>query len=146
MMIILRLILKKDNKILLITRSPTNKIWASHWHCVTRNIEAGESPKEAIIREAAEEVGLKLKGLALENTVFCIEKDYFDSMKKFYALELFFVSDLGDHQEPTNLEPSKQDSLGWFDPYKLPEPMIPGVAFGIKSYFNNQRYVEFRNV
>lgn len=113
---------------------------------MTGSIEAGESPKEAIIREAEEEIGIKLQDVALETTVFLIEKDYFDSMKKFYALELFFVSDLGDDQEPTNLEPSKQDSLRWFDPYKLPEPMIPGVAFGIKSYFNNQRYVEFRNV
>jgi 8-oxo-dGTP diphosphatase len=146
MMIIPHLILRKDSKILLTRRSPTNKIWASHWHCVTGSIEAGESPKEAIIREAKEEIGIKLQDVTLETTVFLIEKDYFNSMKKFYALELFFVSDLGDDQEPTNLEPSKQDSLGWFDPYKLPEPMIPGIAFGIKSYFNNQRYVEFRNV
>ena len=67
-------------------------------------------------------------------------------MKKFYGLELFFVSDLGDTQEPTILEPAKHHSLGWFDPYKLPEPMIPRVALGIKSYLNNQRYIEFRNV
>jgi hypothetical protein len=59
---------------------------------------------------------------------------------------LFFVSHLSSDQEPINLEPSKQDSLGWFDPYELPQPIIPGVAFGIKSYFNNQRYAEFRNV
>ncbi|WPY00705.1 NUDIX domain-containing protein [Candidatus Trichorickettsia mobilis] len=113
---------------------------------MTGGIEVGESPKEAIIREAEEEVGLKIKDVTLETTVFLIEKDYFDPMKKFYALELFFVSHLDDDQEPINLEPLKQDFLRWFDPYKLPEPMIPGVGFGIKSYFNNQRYVEFRNV
>jgi 8-oxo-dGTP pyrophosphatase MutT (NUDIX family) len=146
MIIIPHLILRKDSKILLTRRSKTNKIWASHWHCVTGSIEAGESPKEAIMREAEEEIGIKLKDATLETTVFLIEKDYFDAMKKFYALELFVVSDLGDAQDPINLEPSKQDFLGLFDPYKLPEPMIPGVAFGIKSYFNNQLYVEFRNV
>ncbi len=145
MMIIPHLILKKDDKILLTRRSPTNKIWASHWHCVTGSIEAGESPKEAIIREAEEEIGIKLQDVTLETTVFLIEKDYFHPLKKFYALELFFVSHLDDDQEPINLEPSKQDSLGWFDPYKLPKPMIPGVAFGIESYFNNRHYVEFRN-
>ena len=102
MMIIPHLILRKDSKILLTRRSKTNKIWASHWHCVTGSIEAGESPKEAIMREAEEEIGIKLKNTTLETTVFLIEKDYFDSMKKFYALELFFVSDLGDAQEPTN--------------------------------------------
>jgi 8-oxo-dGTP pyrophosphatase MutT (NUDIX family) len=146
MMIIPHLILKKDGRILLTRRSPTNKIWASRWHCVTGSIEAGESPKEAIIREAEEEVGLKIKDVSLETTVFLIEKDYFDPLRKFHALELFFVSHLSSDQEPINLEPSKQDSLGWFDPYELPQPIIPGVAFGIKSYFNNQRYAEFRNV
>jgi len=146
MMIILHLILKKDSRILLTRRTPTNKIWSSHWHCVTGSIEAAESPKEAIIREAEEEVGLKITDVTLETTVFLIEKDYFDYTKKFYALELFFVSHLDDGQEPIILEPSKHDSLGWFNPYELPEPMIPAVAFGIKSYFNNQRYVEFQNI
>jgi 8-oxo-dGTP pyrophosphatase MutT (NUDIX family) len=146
MIIIPHLILKKDSKILLTRRSPTNKIWASHWHCVTGSIESGESPKEGIIREAEEEVGLKIKDVTLGTTVFLIEKDYFDPLKKFYGLELFFVSHLDDGQEPINLESLKHDSLGWFDPYKLPEPMIPGVGFGIKSYFDNQHYVEFRNV
>jgi hypothetical protein len=52
---------------------------------------------------------------------------------------------LSDDQKSTNLEPLKQDSLDWFDPYELPKPIIPGVSFGIKSYFSNQRYAEFRN-
>ncbi|MDP2193848.1 MAG: NUDIX domain-containing protein [Alphaproteobacteria bacterium] len=145
MLIVPHLILMKDSKILLSRRSSTNKIWHSHWHCVTGSIEHGESPKEAIIREAEEEVGLKLKDVSLGTTVFLIEKDYFDPLKKFYGLELFFVCHLDDGQEPRNLEPLKQDSLGWFDPDKLPEPMIPGVRFGINSYFNHQKYVEFRN-
>lgn len=146
MMIIPHLILRKDGRILLTRRSSTNKIWSSHWHCVTGSIETCESPREAIIRETKEEVGIKIKDIALETTIFLVEKDYFDPLRKFYALELFFVSHLSHDQEPINLEPSKQDSMGWFDPYTLPEPMIPGVAFGIKSYFNNQRYVELRNV
>jgi len=50
MMIIPHLILKKDSRILLTRRTQTNKIWSSHWHCVTGSIEAAESPKEAIIR------------------------------------------------------------------------------------------------
>ena len=145
MMIIPHLILKKDGKILLTRRSPTNKIWPGHWHCITGSIETGESPREAIIREAEEEVGIKIKGINLETIIFLVEKDYFDPLKKFYALELFFVSHLSDDQKPTNLEPLKQDSLDWFDPYELPKPIIPGVSFGIKSYFSNQRYAEFRN-
>ena len=51
-------------------------------------------------------------------------------------------------QEPVAFEMMMENdlSLGWFDPYKGTESMISGVDFGIKSYFNNQHYVEFRNV
>jgi len=146
MIIIPHLILKKDEKILLIRRSPSNKIWSSHWHCVTGGIESGESPKEAILREAQEEIGLHIKKIHLGTTVFLIDKDYFNIKNKYYGLELFFVSACESDQVPQISEPSKHDSIGWFDPYDLPSPMIPGVAFGIKSYLNNIRYGEFRNV
>lgn len=145
MMVIPHLILKKEGRIFLTRRSSTNKIWSGHWHCVTGSIEPGESPREAIIREAEEEIGIKISDIDLETVVFLREKDYFDPLKKFQALELFFVHHLSDEQQPINLEPSKQDALGWFEPYNLPKPMIPGVAFGIKRYFDSQRYAEFRN-
>lgn len=66
--------------------------------------------------------------------------------KLFYGLELFFVSDLRGDQNPINCEPLKQDALGWFDIDSLPQPFIPGVAFGLKSYFDNQNYAEFYHV
>jgi 8-oxo-dGTP pyrophosphatase MutT (NUDIX family) len=113
---------------------------------VTGTIEKGESPKEAIIREAEEEIGIKLEEVSLVTTIFLIEKDYFDPLKKFYALELFFVCNLGANQNPINMEPLKQDAMDWFEPDNLPTPMIPGVAFGLRSYFNNLNYAEFCNV
>jgi 8-oxo-dGTP diphosphatase len=152
MMIIPHLILKRGDKILLTKRSATNKIWSGHWHCVTGGIEEGESPKEAIIREAKEEIGIDIdiKNARLGTTVFLVQKDYFNQSKKFYALELFFVSNLDSYldneQRPANLEPLKQDDMKWFSPDNLPKPMIPGVDFGIKSYFKNQNYVEFYNL
>jgi 8-oxo-dGTP diphosphatase len=57
MIIVSHLILKKGNRILLTRRAPTKKIWAGHWNCVTMGIEGGKSPREAIIREAEEEIG-----------------------------------------------------------------------------------------
>jgi len=145
MLIVPHLILKKDGKILLIKRSKSSKIWSGNWHCVTGKIENNESPKEAIIRETKEEIGVTLDKIDLGVTVFLIEKDYFDSSKEFYGLELFFVSDLPDGQVPKNIEPLKQDAIGWFDPSELPMPIIPGVKFGIESHVKGLNYAELRN-
>lgn len=40
--------------------------WAAYAYCVTGSMEAGESPREALICEAEEEVGLKLQDAILE--------------------------------------------------------------------------------
>lgn len=109
MMIIPHLILKKNNQILLTRRAAAQKIWAGHWHCVTGTVEKGELPKDAIIRETEEEVGIKLQEVNLVTTIFLIEKDCFDPLKKFYALELFFVGNLIDDQNPINY-PTKRFS------------------------------------
>jgi ADP-ribose pyrophosphatase YjhB (NUDIX family) len=139
------LIVKKNDKILLIKRSASSKTWSSHWHCVCGGIEDGESAREAIIREAAEEIGLKIEDVSLETTVFFITKDLDEPTEPYESVELFFVANLKEDQEPVNSEPLKQDALDWFDPHNLPEPMIPVVAFGIQAYLNNERYAEFRS-
>lgn len=88
--------MQKDNKILLTKRAPTQKLWPNHWHCVTGSIEKQESPKQAIIREAYEEISVRLEEVNLATTVFIVQPDYFDPCEKFYGLELFFISDLTD--------------------------------------------------
>ncbi len=145
MLVVPHLILKNEDKFLLTRRSSAKKIWPNHWHCVSGSIEKGESPQEAIIREAEEEIGLKIKEVKLVTTMFIVENDYFNSANKYYGVELFFLADLPYDQEPINAEPLKQDAMDWFYIDKLPSPMIPGVKFGLESYFNNLNYVEFRN-
>lgn len=144
-LIVPHLILKNNDQVLLIRRSNSAKIWPGRWHYVTGKIEDTESPKETIIREAEEEIGIKLKEVCLGTTIFLIEKDCFDPSKKFYGLELFFIANLAKEDNPNILEPLKHDRMDWFSPSSLPEPIVPGVEFGIKSYFNNQRYAEFCN-
>lgn len=110
---------------------------------MTGSIENGESPRDTIFREVEEEIGITPQNSILNTTVFLTEKDYFAPLQKFYGLELFFVSYLRGDQNPINCEPLKQDALGWFDIDSLPQPFIPGVAFGLKSYFDNQNDAEF---
>ncbi|WP_461206150.1 NUDIX hydrolase [Clostridium sp. DL1XJH146] len=53
-------IIVKDEKILIIKRSSNDKIGADTWECVGGKIEFGEDLEEALMREVKEEVGLTI--------------------------------------------------------------------------------------
>jgi len=53
------IIIEKDNKILMIDRVNFPYGWA----CPAGHIDEDETPKEAVLREAKEEIGLKVKNL-----------------------------------------------------------------------------------
>lgn len=134
MLVIPHLILTREGKILLTRRASTKTLWPNHWHCVTGTVETGESPKQAIIREAYEEIGITLDSVTLAITAYLDERSFFEWDKRFYGLELFFWAHCPDDQDPYNAEPHKQDAIGWFDPRNLPSPMIPGVTLGIEAF------------
>lgn len=145
MLIIPHLILRKESQFFLTRRAPTQRIWANHWHCVTGKIEEGETPRQAIIREAWEEVRLRLSDVRLVTTLSLDESSILNPGKRFYGLELFFLADLPTDQTPVNAEPLKQDAMDWFSSDALPDPMIPGVQFGLECFGKNLNYAEFRN-
>jgi len=144
MQVIPHLIFIRNNKVLLLKRSKSQKIWPGHWHCVTGSIEKGETPSEAIIREAKEEIGLEIKSPELVSVVSSSDKDFFDDQKTFYGLEMYFLS--SSDQNPVNLEPHKHDSMDWFEITNLPNPMIPVVKFGIECFMKKKIYSEFKNL
>jgi len=143
MIVIPYLIFLRDNKILLLWRADAQKIWAKHWHCVSGSIEEGETPCEAIVREAKEEIGLKITTLELVSVVSLSENSLLEDNKKFYSVEMYFLTMA--NQEPVNIEPHKHDAMDWFEITNLPHPMIPGVKFGIESFMKKKNYSEFKN-
>ena len=88
--VIPHLIFLRGDKILLLRRSKTQKIWPGHWHCVTGAIEKDETPSEAIVRETKEEIGLDIKTPKLVAVISSSDKDFFDAQKIFYGLEMYF--------------------------------------------------------
>ena len=143
--IVPHLILLSSDKqnVLLIKRAQNHKLWAGHWHCVAGKIEDGESPRDAIVREAFEEIGLVISEPVLKCTVSARTIDYFDNCSIFESTQLFFMAELPHNQTPVNMEPQKHEDIGWFAITDLPQPMIPVVDFGLQAFQNNQYYAEF---
>lgn len=146
MLVIPHLILRKKDKILLTRRAKEAKLWAGHWHCVCGKIEHGETPREAIIREAYEEIAITPNSPKLVTTISLAENSILSQGTIFYAVELFFLSELFEDQEPYNNEPLKQDAMEWFSLTELPYPIIPVVKFGLQSFLKGDNYEEFKNV
>jgi 8-oxo-dGTP diphosphatase len=139
------LILRNEEKIFLSRRASTQKFYPNLWHCVCGTVEEGESPLEAIIREAQEEIGIHLQQPPkLVTTIYLKEPSFINSPEPFYALELFFLADLPKNQTPHNQEPHKQDAIDWFCITKLPKPIVPVIELGIECFLAGEVYRELR--
>lgn len=137
------LIIMRDQKILLLRRADWAPLFPGYWHGPTGKIEEGETPKQTIIREAFEEVGLQ--GNPQLGTVVAVRARNFKNPDLIWKdVSLFFV--LTDFEgEPVNKEPRLHDAMEWFDINHLPDPMIPAVKFGIGQYVKGETYGEYRN-
>ncbi len=135
------LIVLRGEKILLLRRAKWAPIWPDYWHCPTGSVEEHESPRETIIREAYEEVGLKVKPEL--GTVISVKARQFINPDLMYRdVSLFFV--VKDFEgEPFNKEPRLHTAMEWFDLTELPEPIIPVIKLGIESYRKGLSYAEF---
>ena len=142
--IIPHLIIKKNNEILLLKRAVNQRIWGDHWHCVTGTIELGETPQQAIAREAKEEVGIDITEPELVTTLSVDQNSILNLGERFRSLELFFLYQLQDNDIPTNVEPDKHSSLEWFSIDNLPQKMIPHVQLGINNFTIKRQYGEYR--
>ena len=135
------LIIIRDQKILLLRRADWAPLFPSYWHVPTGKIETGESPKQTIVREAFEEVGLTINP-DLGTVVAGKAPSYENPDLIWRDVSLFFV--IKDFEgEPINKEPRLHDVMEWFDVNHLPEPIIPVVKVGIEQYLKNEIYGEF---
>lgn len=143
--IIAHLIIKQDDKILLLKRAINNKPWGDHWHCITGKIEIGESPMEAIIREAKEEIGIDIKQPELVTTLSVNQNSILNPGTKFYSLELFFFYNLQHDEIPINAEPDKHSHIALFNIDQLPSKIIPHVRSAIENFNLNKNYDEYKS-
>lgn len=113
------LILKNENKILLIRRFQTG-IDDGLYGCAGGGIDGNESITQAIIREACEELGIKLKKEHL-TIVHVLHRKH----SQGYESIGFHILATAWEGEPQNMEPHKCDDLVWVELENLPQNTQP---------------------
>jgi len=131
------LLLDKDNKVLLLHRSPSNTM-PNHYGLVGGKVEFGEKPQDAAIREAQEEVGVILKREDLE-----FVNVYYGTttIGKCNCVVFTYVA-RSWQGTPTNLEPEKHTAMAWWPRDQLPAPLLRIHKPILEAYKNGVRYIE----
>ena len=121
-------IFRRDDKILLMRRANTG-YEDGKYSLPSGHIEAGEFPDAAAIREAQEEVGVKIQDLRFKQVLYSDDN---------YVC--FFFETTKWDGEIRNCEEDKCDDLQWFRLEILPENLTPEVKIALKNYRNRQLY------
>jgi len=125
----------QDNKILLLRRFNTG-FRDGEYSVPAGHLDGGETVKAAAIREAEEEVGIKLKvdDLTFSSVMHRIEGD---------ERVDFFVHVHTWQGEPFNAEPDKCDDLCWVNLNQLPANTVPYVRQALENHLNGVQFDEY---
>ncbi len=105
-------------------------------------LHEGETPLQAVIREASEEVNVTLKVQDLKLAHVMYRKHTQPDGYYFYQQDLFFVANqfTGIVQ---NLEPHKADDVRFFNLEDLPENLSPFIQQAVNCLLSEVQYSEF---
>lgn len=115
-------LLVRDGKVLLAHRHPARQWYPDCWDLLGGHVEPGETPREALIRECREEIGVDVTELRPADPPF---------EDPTLVVSTFLVT--AWEGEPTNQAPDEHDDLRWFAPDELGDLVLadPGYAGGI---------------
>jgi 8-oxo-dGTP diphosphatase len=125
----------RDGRLLLGLRS-AKKHGPGTWGLPGGRFELMERADEAIIRELAEELGLKIRPQDL--SLLALTDDPSPEAGTHH-LHITFKVDIGA-QEPVNAEPTDCDEIRWFPLGELPEPIFPPHAKIFATINSGQAY------
>jgi 8-oxo-dGTP diphosphatase len=129
------LLLVRDERILLTRRFNTG--WRDgEYSLVSGHLDAGESIRTTVCREAKEEAGIDIDPADLK---FAHVMQHYESAEYF---DLYFTAaEWGG--EPSNCEPATCDDVRWFSLKELPDNLVPNVRQAIKAYMSGEYFSEF---
>lgn len=129
------LVLAREGELLMLLRQNTGYM-DGHWGLVAGHVDAGETFREAMAREAREEAGLSLTPDALHLTHIMHRNS--DSER----VSLFFTTE-ATTDEPRNMEPDKCAALVWQPRAALPDATIPYIRAALGHIAEGRQYSEF---
>ena len=129
------LVLQRDNEVLLMKRKNTG-FKDGMYSLVAGHVDEGENYKQAMVREAKEEAGIKIDKKELETLTVMHRK----SEGRTYV-DIFFKTQSweGDIE---NREPEKCSELSWYETDDLPENTVYYVEKVLKGLNNGMNYQE----
>lgn len=124
----------KEGKTLLTQR--TGSHGAGAYGSLGGHVEFGETPIEAVTREAREELGIEIGNVKFVSCTNMIKygKHYVD---------ISFVAEILSG-EPTIMEPDKIASVGWYPLNNLPTPLFEPVRIVLSALGGTQIYFEIK--
>lgn len=129
-------VLRKDNSILMVQRSPHAKFAPEHFSLIGGSVEKDESFTQAIAREALEEVGVTVNPADLN----FVHTFYRKGVEHELVACVFECTKW--EGEPYNCEPTKHSALSWVSIDELPEKVIPAHRAVLKLIQDGCRYSE----
>lgn len=130
------LLLKRDNKILLMRRC--NSGWRDGEYTLPAgHYDGGEAIREAMVREAREELNITVTPENLD----CIHVMH--QMDDSEYIDFYFTTDRWEG-EIANNEPHKCDDMQWFSKDQLPENILPNVQYALNMIAANEVFSELR--
>lgn len=128
-------IVRKNNKIAFVLRSNTG--WMNnHYGLPSGKVEKDESYSAAAIREAAEEIGIKIAPEDLRFVHVMHRREGHD------WVDVYFEADKWQGT-PMNAEPHVHSELAWLDLGDLPENVIPSVRYALEQISQGNAYSEY---
>ena len=130
------LLLRRGGEILLARRAGTGYA-DGLLHAPSGHVEDGEDVRTAVLREAAEEIGIRLTPDEVRVALVMQHKSPTGTARTGW----FFEAELTEGApEPVNREPDKCSEIGWFALDALPEDMVAYCRAGVEAYRAGERF------
>ncbi|WEH42601.1 trifunctional class I SAM-dependent methyltransferase/NUDIX hydrolase/VOC family protein [Streptomyces sp. AM 2-1-1] len=130
------LILRQGPRVLLARRAGTGYA-DGLLHLPSGHLEDGEDVREAIVREAAEEIGVTLQPEELRVALVMHHRGPGGSPRTGW----FFEAEYDSERAPYNAEPAKCSELDWFPLDALPEDMVAYCRAGLDGYRSGEHFL-----